>query len=220
MELRAVLPITLVLLGLGFLTTFISTFLASFLVKGIVDGIIILIILLVLAGLCLFLAFFHNDNPTSRTVYIIAAISAIFGGVVAISLPKTFHILSHYLNRTVVYFIIIAGVELSVCVFWPYLTNMFAPTALEAASIDRVHEAILYITSNLITSFVAALLVCVNNSVIGRRIAISVAAWFIGGIISAVIGLVIATKSGVSSGATGGQETQSINATTDYDKIG
>ncbi|KAH0803985.1 uncharacterized protein GO595_002815 [Histomonas meleagridis] len=218
MEIRSLLSITLVLLGLGFVTTFISTFLAVFLIKGIADGIIILIILLVLAGLCLFLAFFHNDNPKSRTVYIIAASTAIFAGIVAISVPKNFHLIGHYLNRTVVYFIIVAGIELAVCVFWPYLTNLFAASVLESASIDKVNEAILYITSNLITSFIAALLVCVSTSSIGRRISISVAAWFIGGIISACIGLIIAMKGGASSGADGQKEP--INTTTEYDKIG
>ena len=218
MELSALLPITLVLLVLGFATSFISTFLVAFLTKGVADGVIILIILLVLGGFCLFLAFFKNDNTKSRTVYIVAASIAIFAGIVAVSVPQTFHLFGHYLNRTIVYFIIIAGIECSVCIFWPYLTNKFATSALDSASIDKVHEAILYITSNIITSFICAMLVCTFTT-IGQRIGISVLAWIIGGIISAVVGLLIYLKRG--SGTVEGQDmTQSISATTDYDKIG
>lgn len=217
-EFSRLLPISLTLLALGAVTGFASTVVTSLLSSnsGKVIGVIVLICMLVASAFCLFLGFFGNKDGKSRAIYVTAAVFGILGAIFAIALKKRFHITASYLDRLVMYYVIILGIQGMLSIFWPYVTKLFASSILEEVNIDKIQEALLYLTENFVAAFISAMLVTASTKV-GKKIAISIAAWIINGLLAACLGFILYMKN--DSGAKV-ETADSINASTDYDKIG
>lgn len=212
------MPISVTLLVLGAATSFVATVVASLLASKAktVIGVIVLICMLAAAALCVFLGFFGNKDGKSRAIYVTAAVFGVIGGIFAIALRAKFHRTASYLDRLVMYYVIVAGIQGMLAIFWPYATKLFASAILEETGIDKVQEALLYLMENFVAAFVSSLLVSASTKA-GKKVAISIAAWVLNALMAAAIGFVVSTK---SSGGDMNGVTESINSTTDYDKIG
>ncbi|OHT00282.1 hypothetical protein TRFO_33032 [Tritrichomonas foetus] len=224
MELKSALPLTLTLGGLGLVTSLFSTLLVIFMEKTVILHYAILGYLFLLAALCLFFAFYNNDDARNKGLLIVVAVLCIVSGITAGALPYNFHFSSSLVNRASVYFIILLGLEASVSVFWCKFTGLFAFSNTYASGLNPTEESILYIFTNSIVSFCAAFTIASSEGadfhITNKSIAYTIGIWIAAFLVNCGLGILIAVKGGSDGGTTMNTAVESAPiASDDYDKI-
>ena len=220
-----ILKLALPLVGLGFFTTMIGSLFLAFVISSKTGGITTGIICLVLAGVLLFFAFFRNENTKLKGILIFTAVFDIIGGITSCALKETFHDDSSHLNRSAIYFIILAGFICSVTYFWQYATGLFASGYFEAGGVDKGQEVMLYVVWGLIISFIESFIIPLKDSydrsaLVKAAIVYSIGMWFLGGLLAGGLGMIIGVKSESGPPAQTTEPLSTASPVSEYDKIG
>lgn len=225
MEISLLLKVALPLLGLGFATTLLSSLFLAFIISSNAGGVITGIIILVLAAALCFFAFFKNDNNRLKAILIFVVVFDLIGGFTAMSLEDKFHEETGVLNKSMIHFILLVGMMGSLCWFWHYLTAFMAAGHFDAAGIDLGQETMLYVCWSLLVAFGLAFATGNKESyykdvLVKTCIVNSIGFWFLGALLSGLLGLWIAFKSDSGDGGAVASPLNSASAVSEYDKIG
>jgi hypothetical protein len=219
----SIIKVSIPLFVLGVLSSVVGSLLVSAILSASLYATVTLIVELVFAAICIFLALFRNDSQLSKNTYWILAVVDVVGGIAAPLIPYSFHDDSGYLNRVVVYFLLIVGLVASLASYWRFLTGLFLSDIFEGAGIDKPQETLLYVFWAVIESFILSWFIPLTESyqrdVMWRgALNYTIGFWFVGGVLAAALGVLVVIRGGVAGG--GGSAPAAAPKTSEYDNIG
>jgi hypothetical protein len=222
-DVGAIIKVAIPLFILGLVTSLAGSLLVSAILKASLYAIVTLIVELVFAAILIFLALWQNDSQLSKNTYWILAVVDIVGGITAPLVPYSFHDDSGYLNRVVVYFLILVGIIGSLAAFWRFLTGLFLSDIFEGAGIDKPQETLLYVFWGVIDSFILVWFIPLTESyqrdVMWKgAVTYTIGFWFVGAVLAAALGVLVVIRGGSAGG--GGSTAAAAPKTSEYDNIG
>jgi hypothetical protein len=117
----------------------------------------------------------------------------IVGGITARLVAYSFHHDSGYLNRVVVYYLILVGLVGALAAFWRFITGLFLSDIFEGAGIDKPQEMLLYVFWGVTESFILVWFILLTESyqrdvTWKGAVTYTIGFWFVGAILAAVLG--------------------------------
>ncbi|KAK8896279.1 hypothetical protein M9Y10_014176 [Tritrichomonas musculus] len=220
MNIREVLPLSLTLGCLGLAVSLASSLLVIFMPKTIIVHYVLLIILLVLAFICIFFAFFRNDDERVKRLNLFVGIVCILSGIVSVSLSHNFHFNASLVNRASVYFIIVLGLQASLTVWFGKLITALPFMNDLSAGLDSVELSILFVFVNTIISLCSAFTIAASqgstDKIIKNSVAYTFGIWIASFVLNGGMAILICSKGTGSNNLT----TNVVESNAEYDKIG
>lgn len=195
--------------GLEFISAIIASVFIAVLSKSVAFCIILGIVLIFLGLAFGFFAFFHNDDPQSRSNFLTVAIPSFIIGITTCTLKTRWFLTANILTRAVIFIIIAFSICGALSFLFPIVTNVLMRDILDGANLDRTKEITLYVWCNFLLCFFYGLILASPKDVETPKmyksmIVVGVANWFIGLVMFALVGILIKSKS------LGGSENSSI----------
>lgn len=191
------------LAGLGFATALFTSLLICFCIADYTCTIIVAIILLALGGFYIFWAIKFESGQPNKNVSLFVAVFSIFTGICLFFVTNKWNVNANYFNKFVIYWI--AAIDLSsvLALQWHFLTGIVFREVLDQTQFTLKDENIIYIAANLLTSLFIALVIpatsaSTNDSRCGAGIVNSIGIWFVGAIISGLLGIKLSAQKGNS----------------------
>jgi hypothetical protein len=214
----------LILFALGTVTSAIGTLLLAGVFKTAGVRFAVTVVSVILAAAFIFLALFKNDSQLNKITLWLLAVLEIVVAVATPIIPYNFHDDSGYLNRVVVYFIILIALIGGLAALWRFPTLIFSGELFEAAGVDKAQETLLYVLWGVLTSFIIAWFLPIKETyqrkvMFDYAVKYSVGFYFVGGLLSGLLGIIILVKGGAGSSSTASLAVAS-GGTSEYDKVG
>ena len=226
MDLKADLPLAIVLSVLGLLTSLFSSLLTIFMIQTVALHYAILVILLLASIPCFVFAFLNNDSQRKKVLLVFVGVLCIFAGIVAATLSSNFHTRSSVANKASVYFIVVLALQCALTVWWSKLISSIPFLSAYSSGLEESEEMLIFVFTNAIVSFFTAFTISASNassvkSIVNDSIVYTIGMWFLAIIANFAVGILISEKgSGFPKPAMDTNYESAPIKSDDYDKIG
>jgi cytochrome bd-type quinol oxidase subunit 2 len=213
----------LILFALGTVTSAAGSLLLAGVFKDAAVRFVVTVFAIVLAVAFALLALLKNDSQLNKINLWLLAVLEIVVAIATPLIPYKFHDDSAYLNRVVVYFIILVALISGLAALWRFPTLIFSGELFEAAGVDKAQETLLYVLWGVLISFIIAWFLPLKetyqrNVMFDYAVKNSVGFYFVGGLLSGLLGIIILVKGGAGSSSTASLSVAS-GGPSDYDKV-
>jgi hypothetical protein len=179
---------------------------------------IVTVLCILLAAVFVFLALYRQNSQLTNTVLWLLAIFEV--AVAAPVIPFHFHDDAGYVNRAVVYALLLIGMISGLAVVWPFVTGPLVGETLELAGVDKGQETLLYIFWGIVESFIAAWFLPLKETyqrevMFKSAVNYTVGFFFVGGVLAAALGILL-----VLMGRGAGTSATPPAKAAEYDSIG
>jgi hypothetical protein len=210
----------LVLFALGTLSSALGGLFVAAIFKVAHFAYVILVLCLVFAILSIILAQCKAYGTLLRNTLWFLAVIEVISAIVTPLIPFSFHGDDAFLNRAMVYFIILVGLISGVASFWRFLTQCLIDDILQAAGVNVEQETLLYVLWGVLSSFIIAWFLPFKaeyqrDAMFNAAVNYTVGFYFLGGLLAAGLGVILGVK---GSGDDGEVAPPPHNA--GYDKYG
>ncbi|EAY17707.1 hypothetical protein TVAG_170210 [Trichomonas vaginalis G3] len=198
MDFKLVAKIGGALAVLTIVSNLIATLLLGFSIASTIVRIVTAVICLVLGCVFAFLTW-RADEKAPKYCYGFAALFNIGVGIMWFFITSNFHLNDAYLNRFIIYYLLLTALLAALACFWPFVTKKVFGAHLVANNFDEKQETLLYVVLAILHACIISLIFCLNYknstsiSQLGMNgIVYSIGIWFLNALIAFVIAIFIA----------------------------
>jgi hypothetical protein len=181
---------------------------------------IVTILCILLAAVFVFFALYQQNSQLTNTVLWLLAIFEVAVAIAAPVIPFHFHDDAGYVNRAVVYALLLIAMISGLAVMWQFVTGPLVGETLELAGVDKGHETLLYLFWGIVESFIAAWFLPLKQTyqrevMFKSAVNYTVGFFFVGGVLAAALGVLLVLK-----GRGAGTSATPPAKAAEYDSIG
>jgi hypothetical protein len=160
---------------------------------------VVTVLCILLAAVFVVTALCRQNIQLIKTLLWLLAVFEVAVGIAAPLVPFRFHDDAGYVNRAVVYALLLIGLISGLAVLWPFVTGPLVGEVFEVAGVDKGQEALLYVFWGVVESFIAAWFLPLKETyqravMFKSAVNYTVGFFFVGGVLAAALGLLVVLK--------------------------